>query len=48
MCNHKLVMLNGFAGIITSLDKPITFPANHLATSAADIVEGLAKSKLEY
>ena len=39
-----ITMLYGFAGLLTSLEKPITFSSNHWATPAADIVAGLINS----
>ena len=39
-----ITMLYGFAGLITSLEKPITFSAKHWATPAADIAAGLINS----
>jgi hypothetical protein len=39
-----ITMLYGFAGLISSLEKPITFSSNHWATPAADIAAGLINS----
>ncbi len=39
-----ITMLYGFAGLITSLEEPITFSAKHWATPAADIAAGLINS----
>ena len=39
--SKAITMLYGFAGLISSLEKPITFSANHWATPAADIAAGL-------
>lgn len=42
--SKAITMLYGFDGLISSLEKPITFSSRHWATPAADIAAGLINS----
>lgn len=42
--SKAITMLYAYAGLITSMDTPITFSANHWATPAADIAAAIIES----